>query len=77
MQQSQENASLIKFITKLSIHSSPIKRTRTMSDESDWSPLPDDPSVLLSKEKALPKRQRSLTENLEEAGLLSKISDTK
>ena len=77
MQQSQENASLIKFIAKLNIHLSPIKKTRTLSDESDWSPLPDDPSVLLSKEKALPKHQRSLTENLEEAGLLSKISDAK
>ena len=45
LQELQE--SLVKFSSKLKIHSMIIKpspvRVRSMSDESDWVPLPDDP----------------------------------
>lgn len=48
----QQTASPVKFISNLEMHSTlicpiPIRknniRVRSMSDESDWVPLPDDP----------------------------------
>jgi len=51
MQQSQQTMSLVKFNATLEIHPMilrptplrKIQRARSMSDESEWIPLPEDP----------------------------------